>query len=63
VISGGAAIITGTLSASTLLGSLNTLATFIATPVIGEVTLLFAAIVLLRILPQGITGKFFRRAL
>ena len=63
VISGGAAIIAGTLSASTLLGSLNTLATFIATPVIGEVTLLFAAIVLLRVLPQGITGKFFRRAL
>ena len=63
VISGGAAIISGTLSASTLLGSLNTLATFIATPVIGEVALLFAAIVLLRILPQGITGKYFRRAL
>jgi branched-subunit amino acid ABC-type transport system permease component len=63
VISGGAAIITGTLSASTLLGSLNTLATFVATPVIGEVTLLFAAIVLLRILPQGITGKFFRKAI
>lgn len=63
VISGGAAIIAGTLSASTLLGSLNTLANFAATPVIGEVALLFAAIVLLRILPQGITGKYFRRAL
>jgi branched-subunit amino acid ABC-type transport system permease component len=63
VISGGAAIIAGTLSASTLLGSLNTLATFVATPVVGEVALLFAAIVLLRILPQGITGKYFRRAL
>ncbi|MCW5624745.1 MAG: branched-chain amino acid ABC transporter permease [Burkholderiales bacterium] len=63
VISGGAAIITGTLSASGLLGTLNTLATFVATPVIGEVALLFAAIVLLRVLPQGITGKFFRRAL
>ena len=63
VISGGAAIIAGTLSASTLLGSLNTLATFAATPVIGEVALLFAAIVLLRVLPQGITGRFFRKAL
>ncbi len=63
VISGGSAIIAGTLSASMLLGSLNTLATFVATPVVGEITLLFAAIVLLRILPQGITGRFFRRAL
>lgn len=63
VISGGAAIVAGTLSASALLGSLNTLATFLATPVIGEITLLFAAIVLLRLLPQGITGRFFRRAL
>jgi len=63
VISGGAAIIAGTLSASTLLGTLNTLATFAATPVIGEVALLFAAIVLLRVLPQGITGKFFRKAI
>ncbi len=63
VISGGAAIISGTLSASALLGSLNTLATFAATPVIGEVVLLLTAIVLLRILPQGITGKYFRRAL
>lgn len=63
VISGGAAIVAGTLSASALLGSLNTLATFLVTPVIGEITLLFAAIVLLRLLPQGITGRFFRRAL
>lgn len=63
VISGGAAIVAGTLSASALLGTLNTLATFLVTPVIGEITLLFAAIVLLRLLPQGITGRFFRRAL
>ena len=63
VISGGSAIIAGTLSASVLLGSLNTLATFLKTPVVGEITLLFAAIVLLRVLPQGITGRFFKRAL
>lgn len=63
VISGGAAIVAGTLSASALLGSLNTLATFLVTPVIGEITLLFAAVVLLRLLPSGITGRFFRRAL
>jgi branched-chain amino acid transport system permease protein len=31
--------------------------------VLGEVALLVAAVVLLRLLPQGITGRFFRRAL
>ncbi len=60
VISGGEAILTGTLSASGLLGSIGTLSTFATTPVIGDVALLFAAIVLLRFLPNGITGRFFR---
>lgn len=63
VISGGAAILLGTLSAATLLGSINTATTFLTTPVLGEVALLAAAIVLLRLLPQGITGRFFRRSL
>jgi urea transport system permease protein len=31
--------------------------------VVGEVALLFTAIVMLRILPQGITGRFFRRSI
>ena len=63
VISGGAAILCGTASASALFGTINQLATFATTPVFGEVALLAAAIVLLRLLPQGITGRFFRRAL
>jgi branched-chain amino acid transport system permease protein len=63
VISGGAAILSGTTVAAALLGSINTLTTFAATPVLGEVALLVAAVVLLRLLPQGITGRFFRRAL
>ena len=29
----------------------------------GEVALLIAAIVMIRILPQGITGRFLRRSL
>jgi len=28
--------------------------------VVGEVALLVAAVILLRILPQGITGRFFK---
>jgi urea transport system permease protein len=62
VISGGAAVLAGTASASALLGALDTIATFLSRPVVGEMTLLGAAIVLLRLLPQGITGRFMRRA-
>ena len=63
VISGGAAILAGTLSASGLLGAVNTIGTFLTTPVLGEVALLAAAIVLLRLLPRGITGRFLRGSL
>jgi branched-chain amino acid transport system permease protein len=63
VIGGGAAILSGTVSASALFGTINQLATFATTPVFGEVALLAAAIVLIRLLPQGITGRFFRRGL
>jgi branched-subunit amino acid ABC-type transport system permease component len=63
VIGGGAAIVTGTASASILFGSINQLATYATTPVFGEVALLAAAIFLIRVLPQGITGRFFRRSL
>jgi len=63
VIGGGAAILSGTVSASALFGTINQIATFVTTPVFGEVALLAAAIVLIRLLPQGITGRFFRRGL
>jgi branched-chain amino acid transport system permease protein len=36
---------------------------FSTTPVFGEVALLLAAIILLRRLPQGITGRFFKGSL
>ncbi len=63
VIGGGAAILSGTASASALFGTINQIATFVTTPVFGEVALLAAAIVLIRLLPQGITGRFFRSGL
>jgi len=63
VITGGAAMLTGTLAASGLLGTVATVFTFLTTPVFGEVALLIVAIVLLRLLPRGITGRFLRRAL
>ena len=63
VITGGAEMLAGTLSASVLLGAVGVLATFLTTPVLGEVVLLAVAIILVRLLPHGITGRFFRRAL
>ena len=63
VIGGGVSIVTGTTMASTLFGAVNQIATYVTTPVFGEVALLAAAIVLIRMLPQGITGRFFRGSL
>ncbi len=63
VISGGAAILAGTASASVLLGGINGIVAFGIGPTIGEVALLIAAIILLRLMPRGITGRFFRKSL
>lgn len=63
VLGGGAAIITGTGLASALFGFINEIVSFKSTPVMGEVALLAAAIIMIRILPQGITGRFFRRSI
>ncbi len=62
VITGGASILTGTITASGILGGISTLTTFAINPVIGDVALLLTAIILLRFLPYGITGRFFRGA-
>jgi hypothetical protein len=45
---------------STLLGALDTGATFLTRPVFGEVSLLIGAVLLVRTLPQGITGTLFK---
>lgn len=63
VITGGGAILTGTMTSAAVLGAVNTTASFVLNPVLGEVALLAGAVVLLRLLPHGITGRFFRRSL
>ncbi len=63
VLGGGPAIITGTGIASVLFGTIDQVATFMTTPVFGQVALLLAAIIMIRFLPQGITGRLFRRSL
>jgi urea transport system permease protein len=62
VITGGAAVIAGTLSTATLFGTVDQLVSFASTPVIGEIAMLALALVLLRLMPQGITGQFFRNS-
>jgi branched-subunit amino acid ABC-type transport system permease component len=63
VIGGGPAALAGTVSASSLFGFIDQLATFASNPVYGEVALLAAAMILIRLLPQGITGRYFRGSL
>lgn len=60
VISGGSSVVAGTISASSIFGSINQVASFLTTPVFGEVAMLLAAVLLVRAMPQGITGRFFR---
>lgn len=63
VITGGASVIAGTSAASLLLGTTAKAVEVLSTPVAGEIALLLIAVVLLRLLPQGITGRFMRGAL
>lgn len=63
VLGGGPAIVTGTGLASGLFGTINELVAFKTNPVVGNVALLAAAVLLIRVLPQGITGRYLRRSL
>ena len=63
VITGGASVVAGVLSAAGVLGSVSQAVTFATGPVYGDAALLFVALILLRILPQGITGRFFTRSI
>lgn len=60
VIAGGPSVIVGLLSGATVFGVINQAFTFAISPVVGEVALLVAAVILLRLMPRGITGRFFR---
>jgi urea transport system permease protein len=62
VIAGGTSVIAGTASGSFVFGLVSKVVEMMSTIVIGEIALLAVAIVLLRILPTGITGRFFKGA-
>lgn len=63
VITGGSTVIAGTLSASFLFGTISQLVSFAFTPMMGEISMLVLALALLRLMPQGITGRFFRNSM
>lgn len=63
VLGGGASALTGVVSASVLFGIVDQAGTFATNAVFGEVALLATAIVLIRLLPNGITGRFFKGSL
>ena len=60
VITGGQSILAGTGASAILLGSINQGTTFFSNAVTGQIALLAAAIILLRLIPAGITSRFFR---
>jgi len=60
VISGGHLPLIGTLTAASLFGTIDGVVAYISSSVIGEMSVLFIAIILLRLMPLGITGKLRR---
>jgi branched-chain amino acid transport system permease protein len=60
VITGGPAIILGTGAASVIFGAINQAVTFVSTSVFGEAAVFVAATFLLRFLPNGVSGRFFK---
>lgn len=60
VIAGGPSLIAGLVSSATSFGFVSQIFTFAISPVMGEVALLVCAVILLRLMPQGITGRFFK---
>ncbi|MCP3476039.1 branched-chain amino acid ABC transporter permease [Bradyrhizobium sp. CCGUVB1N3] len=60
VISGGGALITGFLSAATILGPVEALLSYFATPVVGQASLLLLAVIILRLFPTGVSSSWTR---
>lgn len=63
VISGGTSIVAGTISSSAILGTVNQFFTNTVSPLLGEIALLIVAIIILRLLPQGLSAKFWKNHL
>ncbi len=60
VIAGGPLPLLGTISAASLFGAIDGVVSFLMSSVVGEISVLLVAILLLRLLPHGITGRLRR---
>ncbi|MCY4005230.1 MAG: branched-chain amino acid ABC transporter permease [Rhodobacteraceae bacterium] len=60
VVAGGPSLIIGLLSGATAFGAINQIVTFTSSAVLGEVAILVAAVIILRLIPKGITSRFFK---
>ncbi|MFB9950696.1 branched-chain amino acid ABC transporter permease [Rhizobium puerariae] len=60
VISGGANAVIGTIVASSLFGAIYQIVSQYSSNILGQMAMLLSAIVILRLLPSGITGRFFK---
>lgn len=61
VVVGGPGVLTGTATAAGLLGSVDSLVSNVVSSFLGTASLLVVAIVLLRLLPTGISGRWRRQ--
>jgi branched-chain amino acid transport system permease protein len=60
VIAGGGLPLAGTALASGVFGLIDAVVSYLSSSILGEITVLCCAVVLLRLMPQGITGRFRR---
>ena len=61
VIVGGQALLVGSTAAAGLLGTVDNVVSYLTTPFLGQGAVLVVAIVLLRLLPQGLSGHWKRQ--
>jgi len=61
VIVGGPGVLSGTAAASVLLGGAENVVSYLSTPFFGQGALLVLAIVLLRVFPTGLSGRWQRQ--
>jgi branched-chain amino acid transport system permease protein len=60
VIVGGHLPLIGATSASAIFGTIDGIVSYVQSAVMGEVSVLIAAVILLRLLPLGLTGRMRR---
>ncbi len=60
VVVGGPGVISGTAAASLLLGGVENVVSYLSTPFFGQATLLLVAVLVVRLMPRGISARWKR---